>query len=200
VWHIACPGPSLDFERIPDDGNPLICVNAALKAAPRCDFWVCWDSPNKIHEQAFPRARELQPILVCGTYGARDNWVTVMRESCLWPWATWLDMVVNPKPWGPPWYMEATKGPAFSTFSAMGWALKRGATDLRLYGADMSGMGYYDDRVTRLKAAQKPNARWGKRWKAESQMYEGARREGLRRKVRIVRSLPDGRWDELSDR
>ena len=47
TWTILLPGPKLPQFHDFGDG-PIICVNAAIRFALRCDFWVCADQlPNR---------------------------------------------------------------------------------------------------------------------------------------------------------
>lgn len=196
LWHVACPGPSLNFDAIPDDGQPVICINVAIKVATRCDFWCCWDSPNEIHEAGWPKVWELRPGLVTGVYGACKEWLKLMRESKQWTYDRWVSVTPNAKPWGPPWYVGAVKGGHFSTFNAIGWALLRGgAREIRLYGCDMGGKGYYDAKTSRLRKAQKSDERWRKRWEKENRIYETICKAADKEGIKICRLLPDGTWD-----
>jgi hypothetical protein len=136
-WLICVPGPSLDSSTVPGEGT-VACVNVALKHAPRCDYWACYDAPNDVHREAISSFRQHLPTIV--THRSRHhNWVEFFREAGVakdkWP------RIVHPS-CGPPWYRAATRRAHYSIFMAIAFDILEGAKRVSLFGCDMEGIGY----------------------------------------------------------
>jgi hypothetical protein len=145
----------------------VICVNAALKGAPRCDFWSAWDNPNDIHEAVFPDFVRLRPELATDKSRAHHWikwWETRGVPRDLFP-------SIRTPVYGPLWFKVAAKSPLFTTFASMSFAIQEGATHIHLLGCDMGGTRYFDEQVSSLQRVTKRPARvWNARWERERGM------------------------------
>ena len=185
---LACPGPSLHPDDIPVD-LPVAAINAALKGIPRCDYWICYDTPNHIHECAREAFLELRPTIVTNLERAKG-------------WFKWLkDLKVSRGEWpsieiadeGPHWLKTAIKsGPRYSSTMAVSWAVRRRFSHVYFVGCDLGGFGYHDKVATSKIRGMKEGieARWNKRWQAERKLMRSCRDVCLERGIRLE-NLPD---------
>lgn len=188
---VACPGPSFRLENIPDDFE-VAAVNQTLKDLPRCRWWINYDCPNDVHDQALERFLELRPTIVTMTE----------REEC---WRQWfrdkakLRDYEHPSfefcDWGPLWYKTAIKiGPRFTTLVVISWALRRRVRELRYVGADMGGAGYYDEKTTNLERNSRKRIQlWNQRWIKERMHVKSGQDEAYKRGYMRITGLP---WDD----
>lgn len=167
TWYLCVPGPSYDPSSVPDNTGPVICVNAAINGATRCDYWSAWDAPNPVHDTGFLDFRRLQPEQVTDRARAKA-------------WAKWYDSHKIPRDewpsihtptYGPLWFKLAAKSPLYTFFASMSFAIQQGATHIHIIGCDLAGQVYHDERVSRLARVRKrPKRVWDSRWTRERQM------------------------------
>lgn len=172
LWNIVVPGLAADIaEHLTDDGV-VCCVNAALSHVPRCDYWVCYDAPNDLHIGSFDACRRHRPIVVTEK-NRHKPWREMTRD---WDLLDQPSVVVCD--WKPLWFAVAIKiGPRYSTFMAMLFALQGGATEIRVHGSTMLGVGYCNDKANeQMRVRQRPPRYWSSRWEKERAMMNAAER------------------------
>lgn len=155
-WHIVAPGPSLGWDWWPAEGF-VACINQALRDAPACDYWVCFDRPKKeIHDTCWADATRLRPKLVT-------------RHKALPQWEPWgLEMLDGRKETQALSWLWNLTNRNYSSYMAIAFAVQRGARHLAFHGMDLSGVGYAGG-VDPLKRS---DDHWDQRWNDEN--LEGA--------------------------
>jgi hypothetical protein len=179
LWNIVVPGLAADIaEHLTDEGE-VICINAALNHVPRCGWWVCYDAPNDLHMGAIEKCKEFVPRVV--TEQNRDKaWRAIVEK---WPIDQQPSIIICK--WQPVWFAAAIKiGPRYSTFLAMMWALQGGATEIRIHGCTMQGVGYCDTDANELMRVRQRNPRyWNSRWEKERAMMNAAQKACRERRI-----------------
>lgn len=157
--HICCPGPTLTYDWLDEhtDGT-IYTVNLALQIAPRCDWWVTHDNPNRIHELCLPQARELDVRLVVAGHRNRSR---LWRKFGFDGPIEEMDVERSREMQGP--YKTN-----YSTCLAIAHALKEGARRLEFHGVTMEGVGYFGGQNPRPKYHAPGEERaWTKRWESK---------------------------------
>lgn len=144
-------------------------MNLALKGAPRCDYWGCFDTPNDLHLAAIGtyKAFRKKPALVTHKNRAMQWekwWVQHLIDRSEWP-------SVHTPQYGPLWFKLCAKSPFYSFFGVMSFAIQEGATHLNIIGCDLAGQEYFDEQASGLgRVKARPKRVWDMRWKKERDM------------------------------
>lgn len=187
VWNILCPGPSLADWRgkllhVPH--APTVAINGALLEVDHfpIGYLSACDAPGHGREPGkkgrfgylLPILEQVRPVI----------WTRTERLPA------WRDFVKGIQP---PLVFDA-----YPTISGLrkrvGWTralniggksvfytllncMLKGAKELHVYGADMTGSGYHDERC--YKAKQNWDARWGKEGKQMERLVAEAPQHGV---------------------
>lgn len=196
IWHIVAPGPSLDWNAWEITEDPVCCINMALWGAHQCDYWVCCDRPNSIHDKCKYDAKRLKPKVV-----------TKQKRFPFYEEKFGLECLNGYKITDGHWVHEVKKTHlTFSMILAIAWACIHGATALHFTGVDMQGRGYFKSnpkekhlKGDKPKDLEPHERRWAKRWRShEGIPVRNILREAKRRGIGLV-GLPSHVVSQLAE-
>jgi len=189
-WNILLPGPSLAGTTLGDDRNfPTIAVNAALLHPEGADVFVAVDRPECHEEDTIRKIREEHLVVV----SIQKKWLCVPGMNALVILKWWNGE--HPRPAGAQAYARAQAvRPPWSHQNSMGlavyWAALNGATDIRLYGCDLDGEGYFDRTIEDRKGRDAQE--WRQRWNEERLQLATLVRAGREVGIQVRRVKPEG--------
>jgi hypothetical protein len=157
---VLCPGPSLT--RFTGDYELVVGVNRAATAY-RTDVWCACDW------QVIQRERDVVigiPLLFTNSPSARYLW---RHQS---PWPRRVERFEDFKD-GDGVPIAPT---SFSSLAAVWYAVAKGATTIRVYGADMEGVKDFDDA---LAGENRSETRWQVERRLWGQMTEQLKGRGI---------------------
>ena len=183
-WTIFCPGPSLrEWEAVDYDPKRSIAVNGAILQFSDVAYWAMLDyevfglCAQQMAGRAIKRNLKLW---------VPENWLTHMHK-----WAPEVLPVFKlfgcetfpgqdlrgMMPFG-----QACNWHIYTTFSAMALAILKGAKKIKIYGADMSGVGYFKNSLENARTNHKNS-----RWEGERRLFELLVNECKKHNVEIAR-------------
>jgi hypothetical protein len=202
IWGICCPGPSLalyQIQKLISLDNPfcLIAVNSAILLVDfNFDYWAVQDI--EVFETVL---KKVDPHNIPKLYSTR-----------LWVPSRWLTDI--PAHYDPlnyhfqAFYKETFPADSnedfnkiapfahhiiwreYTTFTAIALAIINGAKDIRLYGADMAGKGYFIEGVENYRTRLDE-----KRWSNEHHWFECLVSECAARGIILTRVGTNNRGD-----
>jgi len=168
---VCCPGPSLKGSQVPDEG-PVAAINIAINKIPRCDFWICYDTPapNGMHDLCVEAFQRMRPTVVTIPEYAK-GWLAWFSQTG--GLQNWQCPSIEVQAWEPLWYEVAIKcGPRYSSGLALAWAMQRRFRKIHYLGCDMGGYTYCDPAASSV--SKKNQATWDNRWKRERAVLRSA--------------------------
>lgn len=162
----------------------------ALKGLTRCDWWICYDTPNHIHDHAREAFLKLRPTIVTNKERVK-GWEKWLKNLGI-PHFEWPAIEIADD--GPTWLRVAIKsGPRYSSTMAISWAVRRRFSHVYFVGCDLGGFGYHDACATDSirSAAKGREAKWIKRWAGERSLMTRSRDACEKNGVKLM-NLPPG--------
>lgn len=157
-WAILCPGPSLEGIHLEDifaDYGSVIAVNGAIlhPAAVSVRYWAMADAEVFRSCCELKDMRALTDRVVLWTHhnfensGRTAEWTHEIAETFrAFSALFWKNLTPIMGSWDSGICWEN-----YTVFSAIALAIHNGAQKIRLYGADMGGMGYFQDGLTNFR-------------------------------------------------
>ncbi|MCK5161621.1 MAG: hypothetical protein KAQ99_08625 [Candidatus Aureabacteria bacterium] len=192
VWAVCCPGPSIHthktYKQIQfDNPSRIIAVNCAIFTVffKNIDYWVMSDI--EMFESCYRRHLDCESTEILSTLLVSERWVkdiptdydyinsffnSFKKETFLYNSAT-IFPLINKK---------ISKWYNYSIFISIAEAIKRGATDIFVYGADMGGDKYFKTGFSNGRTRHNKE-----RWIEEKNIFNIIRLECLKHGIRIIR-------------
>ncbi len=174
-WVIFCPGPSLKGLKLSDvdkyEQSQAIAVNGAVLKRFPAKYWAMIDSDaftSVLHDITAGQIIEIskQHIL-----WIPDNWLTHFEKWShdywyffriffydTWPTSRLSELMP---------FARHLKWDNCSMFAAMALAISKGAEKIKIYGAEMGGIGYFKEGLENYRTNHKE-----KRWQDEREKFE----------------------------
>ena len=192
IWAICCPGPSIHthktYKQIQyDNPTKIIAVNCAIfnEFFKNCDYWVMLDI--EMFESCYKRYLTTESSKILSTLLIPQRWVkdiptdydyinrffdSFKKETFFYN-STFLFPLINRK---------IIKWYNYSIFISIAEAIKRGATDIFVYGADFAGDEYSEPGFNNGRVRHDDE-----RWIEEKYIFDVIQHECLKHDVRIIR-------------
>lgn len=192
VWAVCCPGPSIHthktYQQIKyDNPTKIIAVNCAIfnEFFKNTDYWVMLDI--EMFESCCRRHLDGESVKITADLLIPQRWVndiptdydyinsffnSFKKETFLYN-STVPFPLINKK---------ISKWYNYSIFVSIAEAIKRGATDIFVYGADFSGNEYFKSGFRNGRERHDDE-----RWIEEKYIFDVIQHECLKHDVRIVR-------------
>lgn len=188
IYNIYCPGLSLSniHNRDMIGAHKHIAVNGAILQQPVVHCWAMQDYEvyatciKKYPCDLMLGAMYQQLIIPNSWYTHHDTWARQHRcDRSIYEYTAWtysknqLDYIMPTLK-----HPEAGTWSEYTTFTAIAYAMKHGATEIRLFGADMEGEGYCNPDLEneRTNHSQK---RWNREKLTLELIIEAAQKRGV---------------------
>lgn len=196
-WTIICPGPSvMDYVRRAGlnshtDFQPrgtLVAVNSAILCPLPFDYWAVGDIELFVQMMAAgkPLGAQAEKLV---TLFVPQRWGNDMRErypemmpvferfiACFYPCANWDDLARS-MPFG-----QELEWRSFTLLTALALAVKYGAGNIEVHGADFAGDRYFVPGVENERTNLSPD-----RWRCEKELFEAIVAESAKHGINIER-------------